>query len=207
VSGRFAHPLLRAATPASWVSRACAARDILLIDHANCEKKAASTALSLMFAYAEDLELTGKMSRLAREELRHYEQVAKLLKTLKVAPQRLAPGRYAERLRRLVAKSEPQREVDLMICGALIEARSCERFAVLGGAVGGPSAELFRGLHDTEARHYQVYLDLARRAAQRRGLPLDSRIEEFALLEADLITAPDECFRFHSGAPSALQGG
>ena len=203
----FAHALLRAATPASWVKRACATQDILLIDHANCEKKAASTALALMFAYAEDLELAGKMSRLAREELKHYEQVAKLLKALKVAPQRLAPGRYAERLRRLVAKSEPQREVDLMICGAFIEARSCERFAALSDAIGGPCAELFRGLHDAEARHYRVYLDLARRAAQRRDLPLDPRLEEFARLEAELITGPDECFRFHSGAPSALQGG
>jgi tRNA-(ms[2]io[6]A)-hydroxylase len=207
VSEGFAHPLLRAATPASWVSRACATQHILLIDHANCEKKAASTALALMFAYAEDLELTAKMSRLAREELRHYEQVAKLLKSLKVAPQRLAPGRYAERLRRLVAKSEPQREVDLMICGAFIEARSCERFAVLGDAIGGRTAELFRGLHEAEARHYQVYLDLAMRAAQRHGLALNPRIGQFALLEAELITGPDECFRFHSGAPSALQGG
>ena len=207
MSSEFAHPLLRAATPASWVERACATQDILLIDHANCEKKAASTALSLMFAYAEDLELAGRLSRLAREELRHYEQVAKLLKTLKVAPQRLAPGRYAERLRRLVAKTEPQREVDLMICGAFIEARSCERFAALSAAIGGPCAALFRRLHDAEARHYEVYLDLARRAAKRNGLPLDSRIEEFALLEAELATGPDECFRFHSGAPSALQGG
>ena len=134
-SPRSVHPLLQAATPASWIAQACAESDVLLIDHANCEKKAASTALSLMFAYAEDLELTGKMSRLAREELRHYEQVTKLMKTLAVVPQRLAPGRYAERLRRLVAKSEPQREVDLMICGALIEARSCERFAALAPAV------------------------------------------------------------------------
>ena len=207
MSDESAHPLLRAATPASWVSRACTMQDILLIDHANCEKKAASTALSLMFAYAEDLELTARMSRLAREELRHYEQVAKLLTTLKVAPQRLAPGRYAQRLRRLVAKGEPQREVDLMICGAFIEARSCERFAALSAAIGGAPAEMFRGLHNAEARHYKVYLDLARRAAQRHNLPLDSRIEEFALLEAQLITGPDECFRFHSGAPSALQGG
>jgi tRNA-(ms[2]io[6]A)-hydroxylase len=204
VSSDFAHPLLRAATPASWVSRACATQDILLIDHANCEKKAASTALSLMFAYAEDLELSLKMSRLAREELRHYEQVAELLETLKIVPQRLAPGRYAQRLRRLVAKTEPQREVDLMICGAFIEARSCERFAALSAAIGGLCAELFRGLHNAEARHYQVYLDLARRAAQRHARSLDLRIEEFALLEAQLITGPDECFRFHSGAPSTL---
>ena len=117
---RSAHSLLKATTPPAWIAQARAETDVLLIDHANCEKKAASTALSLMFAYAEDLELTGKMSRLAREELRHYEQVAKLMKALAVVPQRLAPGRYAERLRRLVAKSEPHREVDLMICGALI---------------------------------------------------------------------------------------
>ena len=88
-----AHPLLRVPTPASWVAQACVLSDVLLIDHANCEKKAASTALSLMFAYAEDLDLAAKMSRLAREELRHYEQVAKMMSALKIVPRRLAPGR------------------------------------------------------------------------------------------------------------------
>jgi tRNA-(ms[2]io[6]A)-hydroxylase len=200
----FTHPLLRVPTPAAWVENACALRDVLLIDHANCEKKAASTALSLMFAYAEDLELTEKMSRLAREELRHYEQVAKLIRSLGVMPQRLAPGRYAERLRRLVAKSEPHRQVDLMVCGALIEARSCERFAALSGTIGAPLGDLFRGLHNAEARHYKVYLDLGRRAAKRAGLAgdeLEARIEAFAALEAELITLPDPVFRFHSGPP------
>jgi tRNA 2-(methylsulfanyl)-N6-isopentenyladenosine37 hydroxylase len=198
----FAHPLLRVPTPADWIAQACALPDVLLMDHANCEKKAASTALALMFAYAEDLELTGKMSRLAREELRHYEQVAKLIRSLGVAPRRLAPGRYAERMRRLVAKSEPQREVDLMICGAFIEARSCERFAALGKAIGAPLSDLFQGLHNAEARHYKVYLDLASRAAKRAGVALPARIEQFAELEAELITLPDAVFRFHSGPPS-----
>jgi tRNA-(ms[2]io[6]A)-hydroxylase len=197
----FAHPLLRAATPAAWIAQACALPELLLIDHANCEKKAASTALALMFAYAEDLELTDKMSRLAREELRHYEQVAKLIGTLKIAPQRLAPGRYATQLRRLVASEEPKREIDLMICGAFIEARSCERFAALGAAVGSPLDDLFRGLHDAEARHYQLYLDLGKRAAARAGLSLDERIAAFAAREAQLITDPDPVFRFHSGPP------
>jgi tRNA-(ms[2]io[6]A)-hydroxylase len=199
----FAHPLLRVPTPADWIAQACALPDVLLMDHANCEKKAASTALALMFAYAEDLELTGKMSRLAREELRHYEQVAKLIRSLGVAPRRLAPGRYAERMRRLVAKSEPHREVDLMICGAFIEARSCERFAALGKAIGAPLSDLFQGLHNAEARHYKVYLDLAGRAAKRAGVALPARIEAFAALEAELITSPDAVFRFHSGPPSA----
>jgi tRNA-(ms[2]io[6]A)-hydroxylase len=202
-AGIFAHPLLRVATPAGWVAQACAQPDVLLIDHANCEKKAASTALALMFAYAEDLELTDKMSRLAREELRHYEQVAKLIRALGVTPRRLAPGRYAERLRRLVARAEPQREIDLMICGAFIEARSCERFATLAKAIGAPLGDLFNGLHNAEARHYRVYLDLARRAAKRAAAAaaLQPRVEEFAALEAELVLQPDPLFRFHSGPP------
>jgi len=203
----FAHPLLRVATPSSWVRQACALPDVLLIDHANCEKKAASTALALMFAYAEDLDLTDKMSRLAREELRHYEQVAKVIRALKVAPQRLAPGRYAERLRRLVAKTEPRREADLMICGAFIEARSCERFAALSQAVAEPLSGLFQGLHSAEARHYKVYLDFARRAAARADVDLEERIQEFAALEAQLISSPDAVFRFHSGPPCSTGQG
>jgi tRNA-(ms[2]io[6]A)-hydroxylase len=198
----LAHPLLRVPTPESWVAQACLLPDVLLIDHANCEKKAASTALSLMFAYAEDLDLAAKMSRLAREELRHYEQVAKMMGALKIIPRRLAPGRYATRMRHLVSTSEPQREVDLMICGAFIEARSCERFAALAEAIGAPVSDLFRGLHEAEARHYKVYLGLAGRAAARAGVNLELRIAAFAALEAQLITGEDAVFRFHSGPPA-----
>jgi tRNA-(ms[2]io[6]A)-hydroxylase len=197
-----AHPLLSAPTPAAWVDQACSLADVLLIDHANCEKKAASTALSLMFAYAEDLDLAAKMSRLAREELRHYEQVARVMGALKIVPRRLAPGRYATRMRQLVSTSEPQREVDLMICGAFIEARSCERFAALGEAIGAPLSDLFGGLHQAEARHYRIYLGLAGRAAARAGVNLEERIAAFGALEAQLITSPDAMFRFHSGPPA-----
>jgi tRNA-(ms[2]io[6]A)-hydroxylase len=194
--------LLRVPTPTAWVAAACANTELLLIDHANCEKKAASTALALMFAYAEDLLLADKMSRLAREELRHYEQVAKLIGCLGMVPRRLAPGRYAEGLRRLVARSEPQREVDLMICGAFIEARSCERFAALAPAIPlEPIAKLFEGLHAAEARHFKVYLDLARRAAARADIDWHSRVDAFAALETELVITPDPVFRFHSGPP------
>jgi tRNA-(ms[2]io[6]A)-hydroxylase len=193
--------LLLVATPPAWVEAACANTRVLLIDHANCEKKAASTALALMFAYAEDLHLTDKMSRLAREELRHYEQVAKLIRALNMEPERLAPGRYAAGLRRAVSRSEPRRELDLMICGAFIEARSCERFEVLAPAIPGPIGALFAALHAAEARHNRMYLDLARRAALRAGLDFAQRCAEFAAIEAQLVTEPDELFRFHSGPP------
>ena len=202
----FAHPLLRAPTPQAWIAKACAEPQVLLLDHANCEKKAASTALALMFAYACDLELTDKMSRLAREELRHYEQVAKLMRSLKMVPQRLGPGRYALRMRGLVAKAEPQREVDLMVCGAFIEARSCERFGALAPIMGGGMGELFAGLQGAEARHYRIYLELARRAAARGMIDMTARIAAFAGLDAELITTPDEVFRFHSGPPVTLLG-
>ncbi len=203
----FAHRLLRAATPAAWIAQACALPELLLIDHANCEKKAASTALALMFAYAEDLQLGDKMSRLAREELRHYSQVAKLMGALKIVPQRLAPGRYAAQLRRLVSTAEPQREVDLMVCGAFIEARSCERFAALGAAIGAPLNQLFRALHEAESRHYRLYLELAARAAARAGMELEPRIAAFAVREAQLITTADPLFRFHSGPPQLSGAG
>jgi len=194
-------PLLRVPTPAAWLEHARGEQRVLLIDHANCEKKAASTALALMFAYAEDTALTLGLSRLAREELRHYEQVVRLIARLGFELERLAPGRYAEALRRPVARAEPERALDLMICGALIEARSCERFAALAGVLEGPIAELFTGLKAAEARHQSLYLQLARRAATAAGLDLAPRLERFASLEAELITSPDATFRFHSGPP------
>ena len=197
----MSHPLLSVPTPAAWIEAACVNRELLLVDHANCEKKAASTALALMFAYAEDLDLTARMSRLAREELRHYEQVAKLIGELRITPVRLSPSRYAEGMRRLVARAEPAREVDLMVCGAFIEARSCERFGALAPAIGAPLGELFEGLHAAEARHHRLYLDLARRAAARAGIDLQARLAAFAAAEARLISEPDPLFRFHSGPP------
>jgi tRNA 2-(methylsulfanyl)-N6-isopentenyladenosine37 hydroxylase len=202
VSGFAADMPLLAPTPQSWLECACRSLGVLLVDHANCEKKAASTALALMFAYAEDLELAEHMSRLAREELRHYEQVAQLLRRLSIEPLRLAPGRYAQRLRQLVARGEPEREVDLMICGAFIEARSCERFAALAPVLSGPAAEMFASLHEAEARHFHLYLDLAQRRAVPAGIDLQKRIAAFAALEAELIVSRDALFRFHSGAPA-----
>ena len=154
-----------------------------------------------MFAYAEDLGLADKMSRLAREELRHYEQVAKFCAGSRSSRSGWRPGRYAERLRRLVARAEPQREVDLMICGAFIEARSCERFAALGPVLGGPAGAMFETLHEAESRHFELYLELARSAALRSDIDPAPRIAAFARAEADLIVSPDVLFRFHSGVP------
>jgi tRNA-(ms[2]io[6]A)-hydroxylase len=120
--------LLGAPTHPAWFALAARRLEDLLLDHASCEKKAASTALALMFTYPEDFELARHMSRLAREELRHFERVQQQLVQLGVGFRRLSPSRYADGLRRSLSRREPQRLRDLLICGALIEARSYERF-------------------------------------------------------------------------------
>jgi tRNA isopentenyl-2-thiomethyl-A-37 hydroxylase MiaE/DNA-binding NarL/FixJ family response regulator len=194
--------LLLLPTPDAWFEAAVASRDALLEDHAGCEKKAASTALAMMFAYAEDPALTRQLSRLAREELRHFEQAQRHMEQLVVAGRRQRPGRYAAGLRRASASTEPGRRLDLLICGALIEARSCERFAGLWPRLGPPLAAFYRGLEESESRHFRVYLDLARAYAAEAGLDLESRVAALAEVESDLVTAPDAEFRFHSGPPA-----
>ncbi len=191
--------VLRAATPSSWYDAAVERWRELLVDHANCEKKAASTALSLMFTYADDMPLTDRLSRLAREELRHFEQVQKYMRELQVPFARLAPSRYAEGLRRTVRSREPHRLLDLLLCGALIEARSCERFVGLAPRLEAPLAAFYGGLAQSEARHQSLYL----RLAEQRDASGDwrARLAELAAIEAELATSPDPQFRFHSGAP------
>jgi tRNA 2-(methylsulfanyl)-N6-isopentenyladenosine37 hydroxylase len=192
---------LAAPTPEAWFDAAPARLGVLLVDHANCEKKAASSALGLMFAYAQDAALGLKLARLAREELRHYEQVLRLMRELGVDYARLAPGRYAGELRRLVRADEPGRRLDLLICGALIEARSCERFRGLVPRLPERVAALYPALAAAEARHEHLYLDLARQYAAAAGLDVEPRLAAFAAVEAGLATRPDDAFRFHSGPP------
>jgi tRNA-(ms[2]io[6]A)-hydroxylase len=191
--------VLQAATPERWFEVACDRWRELLVDHANCEKKAASTALSLIFAYAEDLQLTDRLSRLAREELRHFEQVQKLMRELDVPFMRLAPSRYAEGLRRAVRAKEPGRLIDLLICGALIEARSCERFEGLAPRLPAPLGAFYAGLAHSESRHRELYLRLVDQRAARDEW--NERLRTIGAAEAELATASDRMFRFHSGRP------
>ncbi|HYX73404.1 MAG TPA: tRNA isopentenyl-2-thiomethyl-A-37 hydroxylase MiaE [Steroidobacteraceae bacterium] len=188
--------ILCAPTPASWVEDALRHVPDLLQDHANCEKKAASTALALMFAYPEDRALGAALSRLAREELRHFEQVIRTMTTLGLPFVRQRPGRYAQQLRRVVAGCDPARKLDLLLTGALIEARSAERFALLAPHLAPPLARLYADLGRAEARHFLLYLGFARATAPHAW---ESRLRTIAAREAQLATEPDDTLRFHSG--------
>jgi tRNA-(ms[2]io[6]A)-hydroxylase len=192
--------ILLGATPRAWVDAALADLPTLLVDHANCEKKAASTAMALIFAYPEDRGLSVALSRLAREELKHFEQVERLMKKLDVPYQRMKPGRYASELRKLVRNHEPKRKLDLMIVHALIEARSCERFHLLAERLPVQVRDLYEQLERSEARHFEMYLEFA-----QREFPADeisARLEFIATREAELATSADGELRFHSGPPA-----
>ena len=190
-------PILQAVTDPRWFDLAVERWQDLLLDHANCEKKAASTALALMFSYPEDFELADRTSRLAREELRHFELVQQRLRTLAVPFRRLSPSRYAEGLRKALRRTEAERRVDLLLTGALIEARSHERFLGLIPRLGDPLGPFYDSLAAAESRHAGLYLKLA----DKRGDGVQARLADLAAVEADLAVAPDPEFRFHSGTP------
>jgi tRNA-(ms[2]io[6]A)-hydroxylase len=190
---------LASATASAWVERALAGLDELLVDHAHCEKKAAGTALNLIFRYPRHAAMLDPLSRLAREELVHFEQVLGLLRARGVAfaPQKPAP--YAGRLRAATRAADPERLVDALLCSALIEARSCERFALLAAAAPDSAlCDFYAGLHAAESRHQRVYVELVGAFAPLADLR--ERHRELARREAAILAETPLSARMHAGA-------
>lgn len=186
-------------TPEAWLDAAVRDLPTLLLDHANCEKKAAGTAMNMLFRYNDREQLQIELAQLAREELLHYEQVRELLKARGIAWRPLSAARYATGLRQHVRTSEPGHLVDLMIIGAFVEARSCERFAALAPRLDDELKRYYTFLLRSEARHFEHYLGLAERYANE---PIEARVAFFREVERELIASPDGELRFHSGIPA-----
>ncbi|MFP6851291.1 MAG: tRNA isopentenyl-2-thiomethyl-A-37 hydroxylase MiaE [Pseudomonas sp.] len=193
------HQFLGCRTPAAWITAALADQQTLLIDHKNCEFKAASTALSLMAKYSTYVDLLNAMSRLAREELVHHEQVLRIMKRRKIGLRPVSAARYASGLRKVVRTHEPHKLVDTLVVGAFIEARSCERFEALVPHLDEELGKFYFGLLKSEARHFQNYLKLAYQYGDERDV--NQAIERVRAAERELIESPDTEFRFHSGIP------
>ena len=189
------------ATPEAWLDEASRRLPELLLDHANCELKAASTALGFLYRYPERTALAQRMSRLAREELRHFEQVRSIMDDMDIPFERLSASRYAGGLREAVRHEEPYKLLDMLLIGALIEARSCERFARIAPRLPEKLGRFYSGLLASEARHFEHYIAFAKSECGVPGDEIDTRLEELKAIEAALITEPDDEFRFHSGLP------
>nr|WP_083101513.1 tRNA-(ms[2]io[6]A)-hydroxylase [Moraxella atlantae] len=189
-------------TPDKWLNAALADLPTILQDHANCEKKAAGTAMNLVFRYMSHTDLQRKLAQLIREEMLHYEQVLDLMEARGLAWQHIPAGRYAERLLRHKRTFEPAAMIDVLIIGAFIEARSCERFAALAAVVADDElARYYRYLLKSESRHFEDYLALAQSLSDE---PIDERVAFFRTVECELISTPDSELRFHSGVPDWL---
>lgn len=190
---------LKTPTPDAWVSYALGDLTTLLVDHANCEYKAAATGMSLITKYKHLPRLQRLMARLVREEMLHYEQVLVFMDRMGIEFRSLSASRYARILRESVRTNENDRLVDLLIVGAIVEARSCERFAALWPHLPTPLGRYYKSLLRSEGRHYQDYLTLAQENSDQESV--DARLEHFLRIDEQLIVSPDQEFRFHSGVP------
>ena len=188
-------------TPDAWLDVASERLPEMLLDHANCELKAASTALGFLYRYPDRTALAQRMSRLARAELRHFEQVRSIMDDLEIPFERLSASRYAGGLRDAVRHEEPYKLLDLLLIGALIEARSCERFAKIAPRLPEKLGRFYGGLLASEARHFEHYIAFAKSECGIDEAEIDARLAELKVLEAALVTEPDDEFRFHSGLP------
>ncbi len=188
---------LKSLTDSSWLDQVDAHLEEVLIDHAHCEKKAAGTALNLIFHYVEDLELCREMTVIVNEELEHFHMVIELLERRGIRFRRLRPSQYGNKLHALVRKTEPERAVDRLLVAGLIEARSCERFQALAEHVDDPElAEFYRSLFESEARHHTTYTRLASHFAPEEVV--NRRLEELYDAEAAIMAQREPWARMHS---------
>lgn len=188
---------LQSETDARWFTQVDAHLDEILIDHAHCEKKAAGTAMNLIFHYVDNRELCQEMTEIVNEELEHFHMVLDLLEKRDIPFRRLKPSQYGRKLNDLVSKQEPQRAVDRLLVAGLIEARSCERFHALAEHVDDEELANFYGsLFESEARHHTTYTRLAKHFASEEQVM--TRLDELAALEAEIISQGEPLPRMHS---------
>lgn len=193
--------MLRLAKPSrkGWVTDAMLVIDEILIDHAHCEKKAASSALNFIFRYPEHESLMRPLSELAREELRHFEEVMVILNGRNIQFRRLEPSQYAGRLTKIVRKDLSLRMLDMMLCASLIEARSCERMKLLSHGLEIVDPELsdfYNKLLVSEARHSQVYLELLGELYSEDQIY--TRLGQLSEYESQVLFMSAEFTRLHS---------
>ena len=191
---------LGARTTQAWVDAAIADLPLIIQDHANCEKKAAGTAMNLLFRYEFSYDLQRKLAQLIREEMLHYEQVLGIMNERGQEWEYLSAGRYAKGMLKHKHTYEPAAMIDVLIIGAFIEARSCERFAALAEVINDERlTKYYRYLLKSESRHFEDYLALAQSLSEDN---IDERVAFFKAVESELIASPDTELRFHSGEPT-----
>ena len=180
---------LKLETDPRWVNIVEKNIEEILTDHAYCEQKAASNALSIMISYPYHTDLVDEMVKLAKEELTHFEMVHQKIKErgLKLGFER--KDEYVGKLYKFMRK-EYKKEIvliDRLLFGAMIEARSCERFKLLSEQINDTDLKLFyKELMISEATHYTLFIGFARKYGSHVE-DIDARWQEWLNFEAELI--------------------
>jgi tRNA-(ms[2]io[6]A)-hydroxylase len=190
---------LKSSTSARWLRQVDSRLDEILIDHALCETKAAATAMTLIMSYVEEEQVATELSPIVTEELEHFQMVLDVLKNRNIPFRRLKPGGYGRKLHDLARNQEKGRAVDRLLIAGIIEARSCERFAVLRDHLAEREPELaafFGGLFESEARHHATYVRLAKLFAPDEEVM--RRLDELTTAEAEILAVGDPLPRVHS---------
>lgn len=186
----FAIPMLNLQLPTDprWVQLVEQDLRQVMVDHAWCEHKAASNAMSIIVRFPEYAAIVQDLTRIAREELEHFGMVVQHIEARgwQLTPER--KDNYVNDLLAFVRKDGPREErvVDRLLFSAMIEARSCERFKLLSERASDPELRTFyRDLMESEAGHYATFIGLARSVAPR--IDVDTRWRDFLAHEASVI--------------------
>jgi tRNA-(ms[2]io[6]A)-hydroxylase len=180
--------VLRSTTDPLWLEVALADLDLVLRDHAHCEKKAAAQAMALVSSYPERDRLVRQLSGLAIEELRHFRRVHAELRRRGGVLGRDPGDPYARALHELARSGAEQRLNDRLLIAGLIEARSHERLSLLAKGVVEPRlASLYGGLARAEAGHAELFVELA--ASYAGNDPTRDRLDELSVREAEIVAA------------------
>ena len=177
-------------TDPAWAKLAESNLQEILTDHAFCEQKAASNAISLIVKYPEMSEIVTQMSALAREELEHFQRVHEIILKRGWRLGKERKDHYVNRLMEFACKGGSKIEalVDRLLFAAMIEARSCERFRVLHENINDKElAEFYHELMISEANHYTLFIGLARKYGEPEGMDVNGRWEKLLDFEGQLI--------------------
>ena len=185
----MAEPDLRLTpTPPGWIEAVLADFDAFLKDHASCEKKASGMALNIASHYPDQPELLNAMADLAVEELSHYREVVRLLTARGLAPGPDTRDTYVRRLNALIRQGPEHFLLDRLLIAAIVERRGCERFGLVADALPpGPEKKFFEAITASEARHWELFLTLARTHCDPNAI--DARLKELVDAEADIMAS------------------
>lgn len=190
---------LAAPTDPDWFSRVAAHLPVLLLDHTHLEKRAGSTAMSMLFRYADQARLAKALGEVVQEEMEHFVRMVGVLESRGIALERLEPSPYASALAKHARKKDPHALLDKLLVASLIEARSCERFQILAEElreIDPELATLYAELYKDEARHHTLYTTIARELFDHQEVT--ERLDELAQREVEALEAAGLTPRLHS---------